>query len=212
MSSDDRDEYNDSEEYKQEEFLDGVLEEELRRLSEEPVQTYLARFGDAVQERVDTCRTEAESLAAAGFSGASLMRATVGIEVAIGFFLARPLMQGAFLSEQWAGLLTDKILKPKTSADRTLLPAILKKWDVDITAILLPSGQQMWEQIVSEVFPTRHRYAHAGASATAAQAKLAVDCLDALLSGLVDPMAVRLRLRRNTSGWSIPGTEAESPF
>ena len=69
------------------------------------VFAYLTRFGDSVQERLDVCRQEAAALCEAGFWGAALIRAAAGIELTVKFFLARPLVQGAFLSDQWAQLL-----------------------------------------------------------------------------------------------------------
>jgi hypothetical protein len=94
--------------YEREAAMEAFLEEELRRISEEPVFYYLATYGDAIDGRVRSCLNEAQALAKAGFSGASLARAAAGIEVTIRLFLARPLVQGAFLSDDWAQLISQK--------------------------------------------------------------------------------------------------------
>ena len=73
------------------EFLDAHLQE----IAEAPVIAYLAKYGDAIQERVDACANGAARLSAAGFPGAALIRASAGLEIAVRFFLVRPLVQGA---------------------------------------------------------------------------------------------------------------------
>src|SRR5439155_5125938 len=96
----------DEDEWRQEAAMTEWFEEQLRAQIREPVFAFLARYGDAVQERVDACRNEAAQLRKAGFYGASLVRAAAGIEVAVRFFLVKPLVLGAFLSDEWARLLT----------------------------------------------------------------------------------------------------------
>jgi hypothetical protein len=191
-------------EYAREAAMEEFIAEQLKELAEGPAFAYLARFGDAVQERVDACRTEAEALLAAGFSGASLVRATAGIEIVVRYFLARPLVQGAFLSDEWANLLSARIFNGRTAEDRELLPAILRNWSVDITRVVLPDGPQVWQTIVSTVWPSRNAYVHKGASRSAEDAKLAFACLASLLQEVVDPIALRLGFTRSETGrWSI---------
>ena len=134
--------------YEQEAAMKKFLNEELQRIAEEPVFFYLAKYGDAIEERVNRCLNQARDLIKAGYFGAALVRATAGIEITLRFFLARPLVQGAFLSDDWAHLISRKFLSGRTTEDRELLPAILRNWKIDITEVKLSDGSQAWEQII----------------------------------------------------------------
>lgn len=194
----------DEDEWRQEAAMMEWFEDQLRQQSHEPVFAYLAKYGDSIQERVDACRQEAIALRTAGFHGASLVRAAAGIEVSIRFFLARPLVLSAFLSDEWAHVLTSRILHGRTAEDRELLPAILRNWGIDVTTILLSSGDQLWETIVGRVWSRRNAYVHAGGSAADADSALAIECLDGLLARVVAPIAKVLEFTREETGrWSI---------
>lgn len=130
--------------------------------SEAPVFVYLTKYGDAIEERIRRCSEEATALRCAGYWGAALIRSAAAIEITIIFFLARPLVEGAFLSDEWAALLSSKVLSGRTADDRDLLPAILRNWGIDVTKVLLADNSQMWEQITTRVWPSRNDYAHAG--------------------------------------------------
>lgn len=200
----------DEYEARQEQWLEDYFREQLQAQSEDHAAYYLSRNGDAVQERVDACRAEAQSLRAANFPGPSVVRAVTGIEVAIRFFLAMPLVQGAFLSDEWAESLTEKIVHP-TKDNRAILPAILRRWGVDITDARLPTGDQMWEQ-VQRVWRGRNDHVHTGAALKDEDAKLALECLDALLTEVVHPIAIRLGFKPGRTGRWGRGTETGSPF
>lgn len=183
---------------------DAIIEEHLRMLSEDPVIDYLGRYGDAIQERVETCADEARGLLEAGFPGAAVVRATAAIELVIRFFLARPLVQGAFLSEEWAGLLAERILRGRSADDRELLPAILNNWGIDLRAIRLPDGSSLWECVVSRVWPRRNEYVHRGSALTREDAAVAIESLQLLVSEVVEKVAERFGFTRAETGrWSI---------
>lgn len=180
------------------------FEDQLKAQTREPVFAFLAKHGDAVQERVDLCMAEATQLLAGGFPGAALVRAAAGIEITIRFFLVNPLVLGAFLSGEWAQSLTKRLLGGRTAEDRSLLPAILRNWGVDVTAIRLANGSQMWETIVKEVWNDRNNYVHAAASVAHDHAAVALECLGTILSEVVAPMARELGFTRDESGrWSV---------
>ncbi len=196
--------WDDYHRYQQEDAMGAYLEEELRRIAEEPVFAYLAVHGDAIEARVKRCLGQAQALSGSGSHGAALTRAASGIEVTIRFFLARPLVQGAFLSEDWADLLSQKVLNGRTAEDREMLPAILRNWKMDITKVKLADGSQVWEQIVRRVWPRRNDYVHKADDASADEALLAIECLTALLSQVVDPLATKLGFTREQTGcWSV---------
>lgn len=180
------------------------FEEQLKSVSEAPVFAYLACHGDAIQERVDRCLNEARDLLESKFFGASLVRAAGGIEIAPRFFLARPLLEGAFLSDEWARALSDRILGSRSADDRELLPAILRNWSIEISQIRLKDGSQLWQSILSIVWKARNEYVHAGADIAANEAELAITCLEELLASVVDPLSRRLGFtRRETGCWSL---------
>jgi len=152
--------YDDYSMYEQEAAMGAFLENELQRLAEEPVFLYLASFGDEIEMRVNRCLAQAQALCKSGYYGASLTRAVTGIEITIRFFLVQPLLQGAFLSDDWAYLLSKKIFANRIAEDRKLLPAILRNWKIDITNVKLSDGSQAWEQFVSKILPHRDNYVH----------------------------------------------------
>jgi len=196
--------YEDYDDLLRDEGLSNLIDDELRRIAEAPVFEYLAQHGDAIEERVRSCLAEARALADAGFPGAGLVRATAGIEIVIRFFLTRPLVQGAFLSSEWAALLSGKVLHSRTAEDRQLLPAILRNWDLDITALILSTGAQLWETIVTRVQQRRNSYVHQGGTATDEDAALAIESLTRLLDDIVIPIAQRLGFTREQSGsWAV---------
>lgn len=195
---------NTLQEYEDEDAREKFIADHLQHLAEAPVFDYLARFGDAIEERVGLCIKESTELRMAGFHGAALIRSAAGIEITIRFFLASPLVQGAFLSDEWAALLSEKVLNGRSAEDRNLLPAILRNWSLDVTRVTLPDGSQMWERIVSSVWPRRNQYVHAGATITASDALLAGECLDTLLAKVVTPIGTRLGFTRDQTGrWSV---------
>lgn len=189
--------------YEQEAAMEKFLNEELRRIAEEPVFFYLAIYGDAIEERVNRCLNQARELIESGYFGAALVRAAAGIEVTLRFFLARPLVQGAFLSDDWAHLISQKFLSRRTAEDRELLPAILRNWKIDITEVKLSDGSQAWEQIVTNAWPHRNNYVYKAEDASRDDAVLSVECLVALQSQVVDPLSQRLGFTREQTGcWS----------
>ncbi|MHC1725926.1 MAG: hypothetical protein AB9866_07970 [Syntrophobacteraceae bacterium] len=195
--------YEDRLMYEQEEAMERFLKEELRRIAEEPVFHYLAVNGDEIEERVNRCIAQAEVLSNSGNFGAALTRAATGIEITIRFFLTQPLVQSAFLSDEWAKLLSAKVLKIRTAEDRELLPAMLRHWKMDITKVKLSDGSQAWEQIVHRVLPRRNDYVHEAEDATLGDALLAIECLQALLAQVIDPLAITLGFTREQTGcWS----------
>ena len=205
--------YDDYHLYQQEAAMEEFLEEELRRIAEEPVFSYLAVYGDAIEARVKRCLTQAQSLNNSGYHGVALTRAASGIEVTIRFFLARPLVQGAFLSDDWADLLSRKLLRGRTAEDRELLPAILRNWKMDITNVKLSDGAQAWEMIVKRVWPRRNNYVHKADDTSAEDALLAMECLEVLLTQVVDPLASKLGFTREQTGcWSIVNVKNPPEF
>lgn len=196
--------YDDYQRYQEEEAMERFREEHLREITEAPVFAHLSKYGDAIEERIRHCIAEATELRKEGFWGAALIRSAAAIEITIRFFLAKPLVLGAFLSDDWAAILSNKVLNGQTAEDRDLLPTILRNWGIDVTRVLLADNSQMWEQVIKRVWPCRNDYVHAGGTIEEADAILAAECLDALLNHVVDPIAYRLGFTREQTGlWSV---------
>jgi hypothetical protein len=135
--------------------------EDLKNQSQEAVKGYLARHGDAVDQRVLGSISEGRALHSAGHPGPAICTAAIAIELMIRFMLVRPLIQGAFLSDQWAEILTNRVATGRTADDRELVPAVLRQWGLDITQIRTSSSKSpVWEFTIGQLFPTRHLYVH----------------------------------------------------
>lgn len=190
--------------HQEEEAMERFLEKHLQEVSSAPVFAYLARYGDAIQERVLRCQIEAENLAQSAFFGAAVARAAAGLEIMIRFFLMRPLVQGAFLSDEWANLLSRRILRGRTSEDRDMLPSVLKAWNIDIAAICLMDGTKLWDRIINFVWKARNEYVHAGADIPSSTAALAIECLKVMQENVIKPLAHSLGFTvQETGQWSV---------
>ena len=104
--------------YQDEAAHDAFIQGTLRDISEDSVRSYLGQNGDAVDERVLDCIKQANELHRAGFLQAAVVSATIGIELIVRYLLIQPLIQAAFLSQEWAYLLTQRIASGRTAEDR----------------------------------------------------------------------------------------------
>jgi hypothetical protein len=137
------------------------IRDSLAAIPVDAAKRYLMRFGDAIDERVQDCLRQADQLRA-GFPGARLTLSITSVEIMIRFLLLHPLTQGAFLSEQWAEVLLERIIRTgRTSGDRALLPAVLRNWQVEIGDFRLSAGKSLWAFLTETAWPARDRSVHA---------------------------------------------------
>lgn len=181
----------------------GQVEETIHEQAQGSARAYLGTYGDAISARIDACLTSARALADGGEHGPAVTSACTAIELTINYLLLRPLVQGAFLSDVWAGILTDAVLNSRAGYQQ-LLPAVAKGWDLDLGAVRLASGAVAWGAFTGEIWPLRRKVVHLGASATEGQTRLAIECAEVLLSGLVKPMAKRLGMGWPEDPWHGP--------
>jgi hypothetical protein len=190
-------------------------ERQLRIELDSAAHSYLAHNGDAIERRVQRCLSEAERLLTAGFHGAALVSATTAIELTVRYFLAMPLVMAIFRTDDLADLVVERVLPsgPRaSSADRDLLPQLLREWDIDITKLKASNGGQLWEQIKTNVIPARNRYVHHGGEVGEAEATTAVECARQLMTQVVDPLATRLGFTRaETGAWAKIAGEPPEP-
>jgi hypothetical protein len=156
---------------------------------------------------------QARELINAGFRQPAIVIATTAIELIVRFFLVQPLIQAAFLSEEWASLLTEHIVFGRTGRDkeRKLLPLLLEKFGVDISAVLVEDGRKLWQAALKEVIPKRNRVVHLAEPATETDALLALECADRLRSKVVLPIAERMGFTLRATGvWCRTETKGKN--
>lgn len=189
--------------YEQEAGMEAFLEESLKNISEDNIRGYLGRNGDAIDSRVENCLRQARELKDLNYFQPAVTHATTAIEIIVRFMLIRPLLQGAFLSDDWADFISKRIVSGRSAEDRALLPSILKFQGIELEKIKLPSGRPLWETIVKEVYPKRHRVIHAADAASSAEAELAINCAEALRCEIVHPIAKKFGFSLEDTGkWS----------
>jgi len=139
-----------------------LVESALKEISYDGISYYLFRYGHAIQTRVKECLKSARDLHKGKYYGPSIVCSCTAVEVTIRYFILRPLMQGAFLSDEWAELLTKRIVSGKAANDRQMLPCILKSYEININDIKLPSGDPVWQVLHNRIWKARNSYAHRG--------------------------------------------------
>lgn len=187
----------------QEDYEANLVQDALRQISKDGARAYLSRYGDAVDTRVTACLAEAEQLAATHHPGPALALVATALEIMIRFLLLRPLVQGAFLSDRWAGILAARIATGRTAEDRELLPAILRQWGLDITKIKSPGGIHVWPLIVGQLWSIRDGFVHRFEPVSPELAVQAVECARAFRDQAVGHVAKRLGFTLAETGkWS----------
>lgn len=178
---------------------DEYIQETLKGISEDGVRGYLGVYGDAVEERIHSSLIQAEQLKGSGWCDSAVTMAVTAIELTIRFLLVRPLIQAAFLSEDWADLLTQRIASGRTIDDRKLLPEILRFHDLDIKQITLDDGRELWQAIL-DIYKVRDKVVHAGEPSTIAHAEIAIACATKLREAVVVPIAEKLGFSLEKTG------------
>lgn len=212
-------------EYAQDEYESQFIQDAISDQSTEQVSSYLGTFGDAVNERVQAALDDARVLVDEGRYGLSVTRSATATELIVRFLLLRPLVQGAFLSDEWADILTKRAIGGRSAEDRDLLPAVARAWEIDLLGARLSNRQPMWETITTELWPRRHQFVHAGTHVPEDVARRGTEIVELMLSDFVAPMAARFQLSWPRTRWCdvdqavIPGGarisrryRAESPF
>lgn len=193
------------EEELREQYESQLVDNALKDISENNVLFYLATYGDAVQRRIDECRKNAQALRELNFFGPSLVCSVTAFELIIRFLLIRPLVQGAFLSDEWAEILSRKVTTGRTVKDQDLLPAVLRRWNVDITKSRISSGKPLWET-VRNLWDRRHEFVHEASDIEEDECDNAIHCTAALME-IVKIFADKLGFLFSQSGtWAHSGS------
>jgi hypothetical protein len=186
-------------EYLQDRYEQELIDNALRSISEENVRSYLGRNGDAIEERIRFCLDQAEKLQSEKYWGASLVLSVTAIELIIRFMLLRPLVEGAFLSDEWADILSKRIVTSRAAGDRDLLPAVLRNWNIDITQRSLRNGKLLWETMRTVIWPRRNHFVHQASPVSEQEASIALECANAFME-IVLEVANRLGFTLSLTG------------
>jgi hypothetical protein len=146
--------------------------------------------------------------------------AVTAIELITRYMLVEPLLQGAFLSESWAKILTKHIIqRRKQATERDLLPSVLGMYEIKIDELKLADGSPLWKTFVTIIVPKRNAIAHDGDNATPDEADLALECANTLRREVVAQLAKKMNFDHEKNGsWHNHGDaeeiayEPKSPF
>ena len=173
--------------------LQRQFEEDLKSQAKGAVKSYLGRYGDAVDQRVLASLAESKALLKGGHFGPALCTAAIAVELMIRFMLVRPLVQGAFLSDEWADILTARIATGETARDRQLVPAVLRQWGLYVTKVRGAATKvPVWEFTVAKLFPCRHNYVHRYEPIAEDIAAAGVECAEAFRYEIVAAVAKQI--------------------
>jgi hypothetical protein len=188
-----------------------LVTESLKQRSEEAVQVYLGRYGDAIDERVQRLLGTTESLLKHGFPEQALSTAVTAIEIMIRFMVVRPLVQGAFLSEQWSEILTGKISAGRAESDRKLFEKLLSEWDIELSKFQFKEQGTLWAFVRDKVLKIRHQVIHAGETVDMEFATLSVEAAFSFRSTIVKAIEERFGFTLDATGcWCRTSSETGS--
>lgn len=197
---------DDAEYYAQEAAMEEFIDKEIVKISIENIRNYLGQNGDAIDFRVKSCLTQADGLKEKGYDQSSFIMYSIAIEIIVRYFLIRPLMQGAFLKDEWAEFITQRITSGQSGKDREMLPKILEMHDIDIHNIFTKNGKPLWDEIVKIIIPKRNKIIHIADHATPNDSELASVCAWQIYEDVVMPLSKKLGFTIAVTGcWSRVG-------
>jgi hypothetical protein len=118
----------------------------------------------------------------------------------IRFFVVRPLVQGAFLSDEWATILAKTLLSNRPANDRNLVNKVAAMWEVDLQKVKLSNGSNLWQVFTGQIVPKRNDFVHKAQRVDKKVAVLALDCAKTLMKDLVPAIAMKAGLSWPDSG------------
>jgi hypothetical protein len=172
----------------------------LKNLSQQPIRDFLGTYGDAIDKRLDDVTAQARYARQSGYPRFAVVGA-VTAELITRYMLVEPLLQGAFLSESWAKILTKHIIqRRKQATERDLLPSVLGMYEVKIDDLTLASGSPLWKTFVTIIVPKRNAIAHDGDDPTPDEADLALECANTLRKEVVAQVAKKMNFDLEKNG------------
>jgi hypothetical protein len=83
--------------------------------------------------------------------------------------------------------------------DEHALPGTVRK--MDLLGVRLSDGTPMWEAMTTELWPRRHAFVHAGEPVDNATASRALETVDVMVSGFLQPLAHRFQMSWPARSW-----------
>lgn len=210
----------DPDSYYEEEYFEELGRQELiaqalKDVSETGIREYLGTYGDAIDARVENVLAQARYASQSGYPQYAVVGAVTAIELITRFMLVRPLLQGAFLSDDWAQLLVKHITAGRTVQERDILPSMLEIYGIKIKEMKLLDGSTFWKTLVETVIRKRNRIVHDGETATPDEAKIALECTTILRKQVVSEIAKKMGFTLDATGcWhkiATPGQDNYAP-
>jgi hypothetical protein len=181
--------------------LDRLFEQGVKSQAKEAVKSYLGRNGDAVDQRVLASIAEAKALLEHKHFGPALCAAAIAVELMIRYMLIRPLLQGAFLSDEWANILTDRIMTDKAGRDSDLVPIVLRQWGLDVTSVQSRTSKvPVWQWITTHLFKGRNNYLHWYDPVVGDTAVIGIECAEAFRYEIVGALAKQFGFSLDLTG------------
>jgi hypothetical protein len=195
----------DPDSYYEEEYFEEIGRQELisktlDQISKAGVLTYLGENADAVDARVTGVLAQAKYVSQQGYPSYAVVGAVTAVELIIRYLLVRPLVHGAFLSDDWTQLLARHIATGKTTQERDILPRMLEIYEINIKDLKLSDGSKFWKTLVETVILKRNSIVHDGETATAGEATIAIECATVLREQVVLPIAAKMGFTLEATG------------
>jgi len=194
-------EWESREEAARDEYEREIGKRTLAEIRENAINAYFFYYGDNIEHRIQRRIDAAKELVGIRFNGESLTSSIIAVELTIRWFLLRPLCEAAFMSEEVAGILVQRILPSRTTgADREILPKILREWGSDLRSLKMSDGNELWEKLTTEYITARNRFVHRGEPVEEGIAAGAADAAERLLAEsirIVTPFKAR-----GQDGWA----------
>jgi len=183
---------------------DQMIDDIHKSQSQEPAKRMLGTIGDAMEIRINNCLQLAEELLEKEFPGPSLVSTATAGELLIRFMILRPLIAGAFLSEDWEAILTEKIATGRSSEDRRILPDVLSQWGISIESIQTSSNVKVWEFLRSQLWKTRDEFVHKGETPSRDFVITSLECIKCFKETALNQIASKLGFTLAETGkWSV---------
>jgi hypothetical protein len=188
-----------------------LIEDALKEISRDGIGSYLHLYGDAIETRIKDCLESARDLHKRKYYGSSIVCSCTAVEVTIRYFILSALMQGMFLHDEWAAVLTRRIVSGRAAKDREMLPSILKFWKIDINNIKLPSGGSLWQDLHGRIWEARNKYVHRGDPVPEELSALAAEAATRMVKLASEVLLKALGYEKPILPWACDG-DGISPF
>jgi len=188
------------EERYREEYEQELIDIAVKELPEENIRSYLGRYGDAIEKRVNKCKKDAAKLLKSRHYGLALVSAVTAIEIISKYFILRPLFEGALLTDKLTAIFLKRVLPREVSRCCELLPSVAKHWKIPLSDLKLSDGNNLWDTLKKDILPKRNAVVHKADELPGKCALIAIDCIDVLMKEVMNPMAKKFRLSRFETG------------